>query len=134
MSKVIASTQQNEDYALNGIVLREAIALHQQYGPLLLENFYRVALMNRLRTKHGLDVKTEVPITVVDEGCVIDVAYRMDLVVNDILVIEIKSTEANLPVYERQLLTYLKLANKRYGMLLNFGYPRLVDGYKHFIN
>ncbi len=133
MPPTITPAQRNEDYELNGIVLHEAISLHQNYGPMLLENFYRVALLHRLRDKHGLDVKTEVPVTVVDEGHVIDVAFRMDLLVNDTLVVELKSTEANKPVYEQQLLTYLKLANKRYGVLLNFGYPRLIDGYKHFV-
>lgn len=119
-------------YTLNGMVLDEAIAIHRKYGPLLLEHFYQVILASRLR-RRGLDVKTEVPIAVCDEGVTIDLAFRMDLLVNDALVVELKVAEQNKPVYEQQLLTYMRLSGKRYGLLLNFGLPVLVKGYKHFI-
>ena len=122
-----------ERYRLNGILLDEAIYIHRKYGPLLLEHFYREMLASRLR-RRGLSVRTEVPIKVVDEGVAVDLAFRMDMLVNEMMVVELKVAEAHKTVFEQQLLTYLRLSGKRLGVLLNFGMETLMpNGYKHFV-
>lgn len=123
-----------ESYRLSGILITEAIAIHKKYGPKLLEHFYQAILASRLR-RRGLEVETEVPVTVIDEGVKVDLAFRMDLVINGLMVVELKVADALRPVHKQQLLTYLRLSGLRLGALLNFGTETLMpDGYKHYIN
>ena len=123
----------NPDYLIVGAVLNEAIDIQNAYGHKMLESVYQTLLANRLR-EAGFKVACEVPISITDHGLFVKDALRMDMVIEDMVVVELKVADANKPVFERQLLTYLRLANKPFGILLNFGMPTIKMGYKHFIN
>lgn len=112
---------------LSAIVVDAALKIHQRLGPGLLESVYLRILEYELR-KRGLKVEREVAVPVVWDGLTLDTAFRADLIVDDLLLIELKSTEENPPVHRKQLLTYLRLTDKRLGLLVNFGQPVLRDG------
>ena len=108
-------------------VIGLAIKVHRLLGPGLLESAYRSCLRYEL-LRDGLDVASEVPIPVVYDGVVIDCAFKADLIVNETVLLELKSIARLAPVHRAQLMTYLKLTGIREGLLLNFNEPRLVDG------
>ena len=111
-----------------------AFRVHKALGPGLLESAYKACLAIELR-KLGLSVEIEFPCPLVYEGeKVCDVGYRMDLLVEQELVLEIKAVEALIPVHQAQLLSYLRLSNKRLGLLINFNVPMLRDGIKRVVN
>lgn len=112
---------------LSGQVIGIAMNIHRQLGPGLLESVYQTILAHELR-REGLEVATEVPIPVVWDSVRIDVGFRADLIVQDRLLIELKSVERLAAVHKKQLLTYLRLADKRLGLLINFGEAVLKDG------
>ena len=99
----------------------------------LLEKAYSAALAYELR-KCGFKVDVEVEQPVMYESVQIAPAYRMDLLIEDKVVVELKSVENLLPVHKAQLLTYLRLSNKRLGLLINFGNSYRIDGFKRIIN
>lgn len=112
-----------------------AYTVHSLLGPGLLESIYEKALMYEL-THNGFKVERQVPIEVMYKGVELGEAYRMDLLVDGKVIIEIKSVRELLPVHFKQLLTYLKLQKLRYGYLINFdvnmlkyGINRVVNGY-----
>ncbi len=107
--------------------------IHQSLGPGLLESVYQRVLAYELR-KAGLAVETEVPIPVEWDGHIIDESFRADLIVNGKVLIELKSIENLQPVHKKQTLTYLKLANLRLGLLINFGSHLLKDGIHRIVN
>jgi GxxExxY protein len=115
------------------IVVDAAYKIHKTLGPGLLESAYAVVLAYEL-AKRGLPVMTECPIPLVYESVSIDLAYRADLVVDGKVIIELKSVEKMAPVYYKQLLTYLKLADMRLGLLINFGAPLIKDGITRVVN
>ena len=108
-------------------IIGAAIRVHQSLGPGLLESAYQQCLGYEL-TKSGLTVAQEVEQKIVYDGQLFDVGYRMDLVVNDMIVLELKSVEATSNLHKAQLLSYLKLSNKPLGLLMNFNVTKLVDG------
>ena len=111
-----------------------AFRVHNTLGPGLLESAYKACLAIELR-KSGLSVEIEFPCPLVYEGeQVCDVGYRMDLLIEQELVLEIKSVEALHPVHQAQLLSYLRLSGKRLGLLINFNVPMLRDGIKRVVN
>jgi GxxExxY protein len=114
---------------ISGIVVDEAYHLHSELGPGLLESVYEVVLCHRLQ-KRGLSVFRQVPIPVCFDGISFDEGFRADLLVEQQIVVELKSTEQNHPVHAKQLLTYLRLSGKSLGLLINFGLPLLKDGLK----
>ena len=109
------------------IIVDVAYKLHVQYGPGLLESAYQALMMYELR-KRGLAVAAEQPIPLLHEGVAIDVAYRADLIVEDKVIVELKSVEDVAAVHKKQLKTYLKLDDKRLGLLINFGAALIKDG------
>ena len=109
-----------------------AIEVHRQLGPGLLENAYESCLFLELSLA-SIPVSRQVPLPLIYKGTVIDVAYRLDLVVDDQVVIELKSVDRLLPIHEAQLLTYLKLSKKKVGLLINFNVPLLTQGLKRFV-
>ena len=109
------------------IIVDAAYKIHVQYGPGLLESAYQALMVYELR-KRGLIVEDEKPIPLHHEGVVIDVAYRADLIVEDKVIVELKSVEEVAKVHKKQLKTYLKLADKRLGLLINFGAELIKDG------
>ena len=110
-----------------------AIKVHRVLGPGLLESAYEVCLVHELR-KAGLKAERQVALPVIYEGLRLDADYFIDILVEDTVVIELKSVEHILPIHEAQLLTYLKLANKKLGLLINFNVTLLKNGIKRRIN
>lgn len=118
---------------ISGKTIEAAIDVHKHLGPGLLESVYVHCLSNEL-FQRGLYVVREVFVPVHYKGQTLDLDFRIDLLVENELVVEVKAAEALLPVHEAQLLTYLKLADKRLGLLINFNVPLLKDGIKRKIN
>ncbi|MEG9434155.1 GxxExxY protein [Terriglobus sp. ADX1] len=126
-----------DEAALNALskrVLDAAFAVHTQLGPGLLESAYTACLVFELRQAELL-VQTEIPVPIVYRGQKLaEVGYRMDILVEHEVVIEVKSVEAIAPLHEAQLVSYLKLSNKRLGLLINFNVPFLKDGIRRRVN
>src|ERR1051326_4038129 len=110
-----------------------AIAVHKALGPGLLESAYRACLIAELRHA-GLRVEVEVRVPIVYRGTKIDCGYRIDLIVEGTVILEIKSIAAVLPIHEAQLMTYLRLTDKPLGLLLNFNVPVMKDGILRRVN
>ncbi len=120
--------------ALTGRVIEAAIHVHSVLGPGLLESTYQACLIYEL-AKAGLKVAAQVPVPIVYDGRqLLDVGYRMDMLVEEAIVLELKSIEAIAPVHRAQLLSYLRHSNKRVGLLINFNVVRLKDGIVRQIN
>jgi GxxExxY protein len=115
-------------------VINAAIVIHKELGPGLLESVYLRCMILELR-KMGLNVQSEVPVPISYAGNkVCDEGFRIDILVEDVVVVELKSVEKILPVHKKQLLTYLKLAKKPLGLLINFNEEVLVDGITRIAN
>jgi GxxExxY protein len=118
---------------LGGIILDAAITVHRELGPGLLESAYELALARELVLRN-VSVKTQVFVDLTYKDVSLGKAYVMDLLVENEIVVEIKSVEVMNPVYTAQLITYLKLANKKLGYLINFNVPLLKDGFKRIVH
>ena len=118
---------------VSGQVVDAAIKVHTALGPGLLESAYQGCLAYELR-KRGLKVLTEVVLPVIYDGLQIDVGYRIDVLVEDCLIVETKSVAKLAPIHEAQLLTYLKLSAMKAGLLINFNVLHLKDGIKRMVN
>ncbi len=114
-------------------IIDAAIEIHRKLGPGLLESVYVVVLAHELR-KRGLQVEKEVAIPLVWDNIRFEVGFRADLIVENMVVVELKSIETVLPVHLKTLLTYLRLADKRLGLLLNFGEEVLKEGIHRVAN
>jgi GxxExxY protein len=114
-------------------IIGAAIEVHKALGPGLLESAYRPCLHFELSSRH-LRFTAERAIPVVYKGLTLNTSYRVDLIVEDLIVVEIKAVGTVLPVHEAQVLTYLKLTRCRLGLLINFNVGRLVDGVTRLIN
>jgi GxxExxY protein len=112
---------------VTGIIVDTALYVHRALGPGLLESVYVQVLTHELR-KRGLHAETEVQIPVIWDGIRLDMGFRADLVVAGTVIVEVKSMETVAPVHKKQLLTYLRLAEKKLGLLINFGAELLKDG------
>jgi len=118
---------------LSGIILDSSIEVHRNLGPGLLESVYEVCLCKELSSR-GVKFQRQVSLPVTYKGELLDADFRIDVLVNDKIIVELKAVELLLPVHKAQLLTYLKLANKKLGLLINFNVPRLIDGFVRMIN
>src|SRR5688572_15997600 len=118
---------------ISGIIIDTAISIHRRLGPGLLESVYRAILAYELQ-KRGLQVAVEVAIPIQWETIRLDVGFRADLIVADKVIVELKSVEKIAPVHKKQLLTYLRIADKQLGLLINFGEPILKDGISRVAN
>jgi GxxExxY protein len=114
-------------------VVDAAYKIHTSLGPGLLESVYETLLAHEL-LKRGLRVTRQQGIPVDYEGVQMDIGFRADLVVEDKVIVEIKSVEAIAPVHKKQLLTYLRLADKRLGLLINFDTEVIKDGIARVVN
>ena len=117
---------------LSNIVIGLAIKVHKNLGPGLLESSYKECLYYEIN-KAGLQVEKEKPMPLIYEEVKLDIGYRLDIIVENKLVIEIKSVEALNDVHLAQTLTYLKLSNSKLGLLINFNVKLLKDGIKRVI-
>lgn len=122
-----------EEDQIANVIINYAYQIHKSIGPGLLESAYQAMMLHDL-TKAGLDVLGEHPLQLFYDGVYLPAAYRIDLLVNDLVIVELKSVEAMKPVYKKQLLTYLRLNNKRLGLLINFGMPLFKDGVSRVVN
>ncbi len=115
------------------VVVDAAYKVHTGLGTGLLETVYEVVLARELQ-KRGLKVSRQVPVKIIYDGVTFDEGFRIDVLAHDLVVVELKSIETVLPVHKKQLLTYLRLANKRLGLLINFGSARIKDGISRVAN
>ena len=121
---------------MNGItesIIGAAIQVHRALGPGLLESAHQACLAHEL-TKRNLRVEIQKPLPLVYEQVKLDCGYRIDLLVEGEVVVEIKSVDGVAPVHEAQVITYLKLSGCKLGLLINFNVPALKDGIHRFIN
>ena len=118
---------------VTGQVVDAAMRVHTALGPGLLESAYEACLLHELR-KRKLHVQSQVPMPVRYDGIAIDVGYRLDLIVEGAVIVELKAVEKMTPVHEAQLLSYLKLSGHCVGLLINFHVPHLKDGIKRMVN
>ena len=118
---------------LSSTVLEVAIDVHRRLGPGLLEAVYQTILAHEL-TKRGFHVVKEQPIPLIWDNLRFDIGFRADLIVNDLLLVELKSVEQLAPVHKKQVLTYLRITGKKLGLLINFGEEILKDGIRRIIN
>jgi GxxExxY protein len=114
-------------------VITAAMKVHSTLGAGLLESTYAACLQFELHDA-GFSTLAQVGLPVVYRGVKLDIGYRMDLVVEDLVIVEIKSVDAVSPVHQAQLLSYLKLSGKSLGLLINFNVVHLKDGIKRFVN
>jgi GxxExxY protein len=118
---------------ISGRIIKGAIEVHKHLGPGLLESTYEGCLLQELLDS-GLRVQSQVPFPVKYKGKSIDIGYRVDLLVEDLVVVELKSVERLLPIHSAQILTYLKLSGLKLGLLINFNTVRIKEGIQRFIN
>ena len=127
-----AAKSAKDENELSKSILDAAFRVHSALGPGLLESAYEACLAYELRAE-GFNVLTQVPLPLVYREVTLDVGYRLDLLVEE-LVVEVKSIDALFAIHQAQLLSYLKLSEKRLGLLLNFNVVRLKDGIKRLVN
>ena len=118
---------------ITGMIVDAALQIHKDLGPGLLESVYEAVLAKKLEQR-GLNVERQKILRFEYDGMTFDEGFRMDLLVEDQVVIELKSVEQIAPVHKKQLLTYLKLAKKPVGLLINFGAATLKEGLTRIIN
>ncbi len=115
------------------IIVNACYQIHTKLGPGLLETVYEAVLFHEL-SKRGLKVNKQVPVSVTWDNVTIEQGFRADLIVEELVIVEIKSVEKLAPVHSKQLLTYLRLANKRLGILVNFSGFLLKSNIKRVAN
>lgn len=114
------------------IIVNAAFKVHKELGPGLLEKIYEIALAHEIQ-KEGLDVKRQLIIPVVYDGIKFDEGLRLDLLVDDLVIVEVKAIEQVNPVWTAQVLSHLKLTKKRLGYLINFNVPIIKSGIKRLV-
>lgn len=114
-------------------VVDAGLKVHKTLGPGLLESVYEHCLAHEL-AKRGLHPRRQVTQPIIYDNCQIDAALRIDLIVSDTIIVEVKSVELTLPIHRSQLLTYLKLSGLRLGFLMNFNVPLFKDGVQRMVN
>lgn len=115
------------------VVVDASLKVHMKLGPGLFETVYERVLAHEL-TKRGLKVERQKPVSIIYEDEIFDEGFRADIIVNDLVILELKSVEKISPVHKKQLLTYLRLTSKKLGLLLNFGEALMKDGISRIAN
>jgi GxxExxY protein len=126
----VAKSREDE---LSKLILDAAFRVHSAIGPGLLESAYEACLAYELR-QEGLTVLTQVPLPLVYREVKLDVGYRLDVLVEDLVVIEVKSVDLLAPIHTAQVLSYLKLSGKKLGILINFNSLHLRDGIRRVVH
>lgn len=119
--------------AIGSSVLNCAMKVHTSLGPGLLESVYEVCMAHEL-TKIGMKTTRQAPLPVRYDGLEIEGGFRVDLVVDNLVILEIKAVEKLMPVHKSQVLTYLRLSGLKLGYLLNFNVPHMREGIKRIVN
>jgi len=128
-----AATRHVTAQEISHAVITAAMKVHTALGPGLLESTYTVCLQHELR-KAGFNSEAQVALPVVYDGVKLPLGYRIDLMVEDKVIVELKSVDGISPVHQAQLLSYLKLSGRSLGLLLNFNVLRLKDGIRRMVN
>jgi GxxExxY protein len=118
---------------LSRVIVDSAYKIHRRFGPGLLESTYRLCMVREL-TLRGHKVRHEVELPVQYEGVTLESGYRIDLIVDDAVIVELKAVESILAIHRAQLLSYLKHSGKRLGMLINFNSVLIKDGITRIVN
>ena len=118
---------------ISGEIVDAAIGVHSAFGPGLLESPYKLCLAHELRSR-GLSVATEIPLPIVYRDMQLHAAYRLDMLVENAVIVELKSVNKLHPIHEAQMLSYLKLSGIRLGLIINFNVVHLRDGVKRMVN
>ena len=118
---------------LSETIIGAAIEVHKFLGPGLLESVYEICLVEELEQR-GLTVQQQVRLPLYYKGQLTQKFFVIDLLIENEVILELKAVDRLLPIYEHQLMTYLKLTQKNLGLLINFNVPRLVDGIKRRVN
>ncbi len=118
---------------LSRLVVNAAFHIHTKLGPGLFESVYEEVMYYELR-KLGLKVDRQAPLPVIWEELLMEKGYRADLIIEDKVIVELKSVEAIAPVHQKQTLTYLRLSNLRLGLLINFNVAFIKDGIQRIVN
>ena len=127
------ATIERQENEISGKIIGAAIEVHKHLGPGLLESAYEECLCRELDLR-GIDFKRQVPLPLSYKGLKLDCGYRLDLLVEDKVIVELKTVEAIAPIHEAQILTYLKLRDIRLGLIINFNVPLLVEGIRRLVN
>jgi|SRR5690606_1748163 GxxExxY protein len=122
---------EQEEY-IGRMIVDAAFTIHKTLGPGLLEKVYEVCFCHEL-TKRGLSVKRQLTIPIVYDGIEFQEGLRLDVLVDDLVICELKAIENVNPVWEAQILSHLKLTEKRLGYLINFNVPLMKDGLRRFV-
>ena len=112
---------------LTQAIIGAAIEVHRHLGPGLLESVYEACLCHELELR-GIPFRKELPMPVSYKGLELEAGYRIDILVQEVVVVELKAVDELIPVHEAQLLTYLRISGKKVGLLINFNVPVLKDG------
>ena len=118
---------------ISGAIVDSAMKVHSALGPGLLESVYLACLVHELN-RRGFHTAVQVPLPVIYDGVRLDLGFRLDILVEDCVVVEIKAVDAISPVHQAQLLTYLKLSHKHLGLLINFKVVHLRDGIRRMVS
>jgi len=131
INQCVAIEHQEND--ISGKIIGAAIEVHKHLGPGLLESAYEECLCRELELR-GIDFRRQVPLPLNYKGLKLDCGYRLDLLVEDKVIVELKTVEAIAPFHEAQILTYLKLRDIRLGLIINFNARLLVEGIRRLVN
>ncbi len=131
INEAIATERLEND--ISGKIIGAAIEVHKKLGPGLLESAYEECLCCEMQLR-GIEFKRQVPLSLNYKGIVLDCGYRLDLLVEDKVIVELKSIEGLEPIHEAQMLTYLKLRNAWLGLIINFNVIMLKDGVRRLVN
>lgn len=131
MSKKFESLSEEEE-KIGKAIVHAAFVVHNELGPGLLEKVYEICFCHVLQ-KMGYDVKRQLKIPITFDGIVFEEALKLDVIVNDLVICELKAIEQVNPVWEAQIISHLKLTDKRLGYLINFNVPLIKNGIKRFI-
>ena len=131
INEAIAPEHREND--ISGKIIGAAIEVHKKLGPGLLESAYEECLCCEMQLR-GIEFKRQVPLSLNYKGVDLDCGYRLDLLVEDKVIVELKSIEGLEPIHEAQMLTYLKLRNAWLGLIINFNVIMLKDGVRRLVN
>ena len=129
---VFEDTKDTREHELSNAIIGAAIEVHKVLGPGLLESAYQAALSREFALR-GLGFKKEVNLPVSYKGALLDCGNRLDFLVEDKVVVELKAVEKIEPIHIAQLMTYLRLSGKKLGLLLNFNVPQMKDGIRRLV-
>src|SRR5690349_23250766 len=127
---MIPLTQREEE--IGKIIVDCAYKVHTQLGPGLLEKIYEICLCHELK-KAGLNAARQLPVSIVYDGITFEEGFCIDVLVEDLVICELKAVDQVNPVWHAQLLSHLRLSNKRLGYLINFNVPKIKEGIKRFV-